>query len=276
MKPAVFKLTDKGLQKAWNLFADTQETLVWSALQGVMGQAAGDDPDEPAAVRTTTGDFAFFAGNPDTPGAKALIRSVTVPLLGCGDRQTESWKECILSVWPDAQTFDRYTIQKQTQFDRSKLEEYAKRLPNGFTVVPIDKRWYECCLKEKWMCDFVSCFSSAGDFVRRGIGFLAIDPTGKPAAGASSYSIYQNGIEIEVDTNENYRRKGLALAVCARLILTCLDKGLSPSWDAANLASVALAEKLGYQPGHHYEVFYLPQMDAEQTAAGQVEFTEKE
>ena len=68
---------------------------------------------------------------------------------------------------------------------------------------------------------------------------------------------------------------GLALAVCAKLILTCLDKGLYPSWDAANLASVSLARKLGYQPGHHYEVFYLPQMDAQQTAAGQVEFSEK-
>lgn len=275
MQQAVFELTDKGLQKAWNLFADTQETLIWSALQGVMGQAVGDDPDEPSAVRTITGDFAFFAGDPNTSGAEALIRSVTVPLLGCGDRQTESWKERILSIWPDAQIFDRYTIQKETHFDRNKLEEYARSLPDGFTIVPIDERWYECCLKEKWMCDFVSNFSSASDFIQRGLGFLAIDPMGQPAAGATSYTIYQGGVEIEVDTNENYRRKGLALAVCAKLILTCLDKGLYPSWDAANLASVALAQKLGYQPGHHYEVFYLPQMDAQQTATGQVEFTEK-
>ena len=272
MQQPVYQLTDKGLQKAWQLFDGTEETLVWSALQGIMGEVTGDDPDQPSTVRTITADFAFFAGDPDTSAAEALIRSVTVPLLGCGDHQTESWKERILSIWSDAQIFDRYTIEKNTQFDRQMLQAYAAKLPDGFTMVPIDESGYERCLKEKWMCDFVSNFSSASDFVKHGIGFLAIDPLGQPAAGASSYTVYQGGIEIEVDTNENYRRMGLALAVCAKLILTCLDKGLYPSWDAANLASVSLARKLGYQPGHHYEVFYLPQMDAQQTAAGQVEF----
>ena len=275
MQQTVFALTEKGLQKAWDLFADTEETLIWSALQGVMGEAVGDDPDKPSAVRTTTGDFAFFAGNPYSAGAEQLIKSVTVPLLGCSDGHFAGWWNRILSIWPDAQIFDRYTIQKETRFDREKLEEYAQSLPEGFTILPIDESWYARCLKEKWMCDFVSNFPTASDFVKRGLGFVAVDPEGQPAAGASSYSIYLGGIEIEVDTNENYRRRGLALAVCAKLILTCLDKGLYPSWDAANLASVSLAKKLGYRMGHPYKIFYLPQMDAQQTATGQVEFTEK-
>ncbi len=272
MQQSIYQLTDNGLQTAWQLFDGTEETLVWSALQGIMGQVSGDDPDQPSAVRTTTGDFAFFAGNPDAPGVEALIRTVTVPLLGCGDRQTDKWKQRILSIWPDAQIFDRYTIEKNTRFDREKLEKYAGRLPDGFTVIPIDYDWYGRCLKEHWMRDFVSNFPSAEDFVRYGVGFLVLDPSGNPAAGASSYSVYRGGIEIEVDTNENYRRRGLALAVCARLLLTCLEKGLYPSWDAANLASVSLAQKLGYTPGHHYEVFYLSEKDPQQTATGQVVF----
>lgn len=272
MQQSIYQLTDNGLQTAWQLFDGTEETLIWSALQGIMGQVSGDDPDQPSAVRTTTGDFAFFAGNPDAPGAEALIRTVTVPLLGCGDRQTDKWKQRILSIWPDAQIFDRYTIEKNTRFDRERLEKYADRLPDGFTVIPISRDWYGHCLEEDWTQDFVSNFPSAEDFVRYGVGFLVLDPSGRPAAGASSYSVYRGGIEIEVDTNENYRRRGLALAVCARLILTCLEKGLYPSWDAANLASVSLAQKLGYTPGHHYEVFYLSQKDPQQTATGQVVF----
>ena len=187
-------------------------------------------------------------------------------------RQTDKWKQRILSIWPDAQIFDRYTIEKNTRFDRERLEKYADRLPDGFTVIPISRDWYGHCLEEAWTRDFVSDFPSAEDFVRYGVGFLVLDPSGRPAAGASSYSVYRGGIEIEVDTNENYRRRGLALAVCARLILTCLEKGLYPSWDAANLASVSLAQKLGYTPGHHYEVFYLSQKDPQQTATGQVVF----
>lgn len=275
MPQPVYKLSAKGLKKAWDFFGDTEEALIWSALQGVMGEAVGDDPDEPSVVRTTTGDFAFFAGDPDSPGAEPLIKSVTVPLLGCGDGHIAGWWKRILSVWSDAQIFDRYTIQKEARFDREKLEEYARSLPDGFTIVPIDESWYGRCLKEKWMCDFVSNFSTAGDFIQRGLGFVVVDPMGQPASGAASYSIYRGGIEIEVDTNENHRRRGLALAVCAKLILTCLDKGLYPSWDAANLASVSLAQKLGYRMEHPYKIFYLPQMDAQQTAAGQVEFTGK-
>lgn len=76
-------------------------------------------------------------------------------------------------------------------------------------------------------------------------------------AGASSYSSYKEGIEIEVDTKEEYRRKGLATVCSARLILECLDKGLYPSWDAQNKWSVALAEKLGYHYSHTYTAYEM-------------------
>ena len=48
---------------------------------------------------------------------------------------------------------------------------------------------------------------------------------------------------------------GLLAAAAAGLILECLERGLYPSWDAANLSSVALAEKLGYTFSHEYTAF---------------------
>ena len=51
------------------------------------------------------------------------------------------------------------------------------------------------------------------------------------------------------------RRKGLAAAACAALILRCLDEGLYPSWDAQNMNSVHLAEKLGYELDHEYTAY---------------------
>lgn len=71
-------------------------------------------------------------------------------------------------------------------------------------------------------------------------------------SGASSYSRYHEGIEIEIDTREEYRRKGFAYICGAKLILECLKRNLYPSWDAHNKASVALAEKLGYHYDHTY------------------------
>ena len=76
-------------------------------------------------------------------------------------------------------------------------------------------------------------------------------------AGASGYSVYDGGIEIEIDTREDCRRQGLATACAARLILECLRRGLYPSWDAAHLHSLRLAEKLGYRFARAYACYEL-------------------
>lgn len=86
---------------------------------------------------------------------------------------------------------------------------------------------------------------------------MVVKKNGVPVSGASSYSVYNGGIEIQIDTRTDYRRQGLAAAAAAGLILECLDRDLYPSWDAANLWSVALAEKLGYQFDHEYDAYHV-------------------
>ena len=79
----------------------------------------------------------------------------------------------------------------------------------------------------------------------------------KLVCGASSYTVYNKGIEIEIDTKEGYRRKGLALVCASKIILECLSRELYPSWDAANRESVALAEKLGYHFDNEYVTYAI-------------------
>ena len=50
---------------------------------------------------------------------------------------------------------------------------------------------------------------------------------GKPVSGASSYSALQGGIEIEVDTKKEYRRKGLAFA-CLQTDSGVFKRGVLP------------------------------------------------
>ena len=104
--------------------------------------------------------------------------------------------------------------------------------------------------------DLVKQFETYETFERYALGVVAMKGQ-EIAAGASTYSAYDKGIEIEVDTKEEHRRKGLATACAAKLILQCLEKGLYPSWDAANLWSVALAEKLGYHRGEEYMIYQV-------------------
>lgn len=96
----------------------------------------------------------------------------------------------------------------------------------------------------------------AADYARLGMGVAVLEGE-ELVAGASSYSRYKEGIEIEIDTREDHRRKGLAFACGAQLILNCLDRRLYPSWDAQNLWSVALAEKLGYHFDSPYTAYEI-------------------
>ena len=60
----------------------------------------------------------------------------------------------------------------------------------------------------------------------------------------------ENGFEIMIPENEKW-----ATVTCAALILECLEKEKYPSWDAQNMNSVHLAEKLGYEYSHEYPVY---------------------
>ena len=62
--------------------------------------------------------------------------------------------------------------------------------------------------------------------------------------------------EIGVDTSELHRQRGYATLTCAKLIQTCEAQGLQTYWNCnqENLASVALARKLGYQTERGYKL----------------------
>lgn len=231
------------------LFGECTETLVLSCLQNVMGKTYANDEKKPRSACASVGCFRFFAGEPDRE--LLLYRPdrfmILVP-------QNDRWATLIEDCFPGAVKVERYAIKKDTGFDTKRLRQYAAALPEGYTAAPIDGALYDECFKNPWTEDFVSSFAGKEQFLRLGRGIVILKE-GRIAAGASSYSRYREGIEIEVDTLPEHRRRHLATAACAALILRCLKEGLYPSWDAQNMASVHLAEKLGYEFDHAYTAY---------------------
>nr|WP_302597498.1 GNAT family N-acetyltransferase [uncultured Cellulosilyticum sp.] len=248
------KLGKEEMGKIAGLFEGNQDTLIWSCLEGVMGSAWCDELG--TAAQVINGDFCFFSGDARGEEAELLVRHIPEEypndylLMVPGDRQ---WGDLIEKVYGEkCYAFKRYAFKKEGDvFDRQKLEGFIQSLPAEFTICPIDEKMYERCLEEEWSKDLCAQFKSGEDYVRNGFGFV-ICYEHTPVCGASSYTRYRKGIEIEIDTREDFRRRGLATACAAKLILASLDKGLYPSWDAANLHSVALAKKLGYHLSHEY------------------------
>ncbi|MGI5896548.1 MAG: GNAT family N-acetyltransferase [Oscillospiraceae bacterium] len=243
------------------LFQGIGETLIWSCLQGCMGRAWADSAEAPTAAQIITGDFCFVAGDSRSPGAYELAGHIpadyrsSVLILAPPDPGWASLVEAAHAGRWQRQT--RYALQKSPNvFDPNQLRALVGQVPPEYQIQRMEERVYHACLAQEWSADFCSQFSSYADYQARGLGFAAL-LNGEPVAGASSYTVYRGGIEIEVDTKPGYRRKGLAAACAAALILKCLHMGLYPSWDAANTASLALAQKLGYHFSHEYPVYHI-------------------
>ena len=238
------------MDSAAPLFAGWEKTMVRTCLQGHMGTVTTDGGTPPRSALCAVGDFCFLAGAPNPELARQADRPILVP-------RTPDWEPVLRCVFGEkVSPFPRYAMDGPEEFDRDRLAAYAAALPEGYALSPILPRHYPILMGQTWSKDLCGNFFDGADFGRRGLGVAALQ-NGIPVAGASSYTIYDGGIEIEIDTRPDQRRKGLALACGARLILDCLDRGLVPSWGAHNLRSVALAEKLGYRLRAPYPAYFL-------------------
>ncbi len=245
----------KDTSKVQSLFKGWEETLIYSCLQNVMGRVFVTDPDNPKSAMAFVGCFGFYAGEPDRELVENKPEGFVIMT-----PQNEEWASLIGDCFPSSKRVIRYAIKKDTQFDVEALKKKISELPEGYELKPIDSDIYDLCLENPVTRDFVSAFESKEKYLELGRGIVILKD-GNIVSGASSYTRYKTGIEIEVDTAESERRKQLATIVCAALIVQCLEEGLYPSWDAQNMNSVHLAEKLGYEFSHEYVAYEVNSED---------------
>lgn len=247
----IIKLEDTKTAKP--LFAGMQETLVWSCLEKKQGAIYVRDTEKTESAMALLGDFCFFAGKPD----RGLVQFKPEGRIGAFILMIppdEAWSGLIEEVYKKrARRVKRYAIKKEEHvWNLEKLQEIVDALPKEYTIQMIGEEIFHYAGDHSWAADWVSQFADYADYREHGLGAVVLKD-GEPVSGASSYSYYSGGIEIEIDTHPDFRRKGLAAICGAKLILECEKRGLYPSWDAQNLWSVALAEKLGY----HFEREYV-------------------
>ena len=235
-------------EKIKELFKDFSDTLVWSCLDGTMGEIYTNAEETSASA--VIADFCFLAGEPDCELVKNVSKNYVIMV-----PQNKQWEELIAQAWGrKAQKFNRYATEKENTFDIEFLK--SAKLPIGYEIKQIDKTLFDYCKENDWCRDFVSQYDDFEQFEKLGLGFM-IKKDDDFVSGASSYSAYKGGIEIQVDTRAGFRRQGLAFCACAQLILACLEKGLFPSRDAHNLTSLMLAQKLGYKFAHSYIAYEI-------------------
>lgn len=247
----------KDTQPVRKLFEGWRETMIWSCLDGIMGHVYTDELQQPCSAMACLGDFCFLAGKP----SRELVSRRPD---GCQNdyvimaASSPDWHGLITSVYgKNARKRRRFAMKKEPDaFHTGYLRQLAGAADESVTFKMIDRKLYDVCISQTWSRDFVALFKDYETFCRLGLGVIALK-NGESVSGAASYSRYKDGIEIQVETKEPYRRQGLAAACCARLILECQKRGLYPSWDAHNSSSASLAMKLGYHLDYEYIAYEI-------------------
>ncbi len=220
-------------------------------IEGQMGRAYVDDPERPTAWRITVGPFWYFAGDADGPGGRALLAEF--PPYNLFMPSPPEWVAAAKERFSDKLvSFPRYSFTAESLneahlsaiLDASPCRDHVRRVDADLLARP--DNYVE-----------IDDFDSPADFLERGIGYTLLEGD-KLAGAAYSSLVCSRGIEVSLFVDEPYRRRGIATAISAALLLECVRRGLRPNWDAANLESCALAERLGYTPAGAYESYYYP------------------
>lgn len=231
-------------------------------IQGIMGRGFCDSTENPTYGIIQIGNFFYLGGDGSGIEKKNLLsilqnlskttNPVFVPL-------SASWNDLLIKD-PHYTKIIRYALNKPSlpSFNTNKLTSYIhpfvydpyyskQSIKNEFLLKPIDENLFLTVRNANWSNAFTSNYRDYYSYKKNALGFIIMETTsGKIVSGASSYSSSIDSIELTIATNPNYRNQGLATAVSARMILECLKQNKIPRWDAANLTSVSIAEKMGY------------------------------
>lgn len=254
----IYEADRKVRRKLIPMFQKIDSTIILSYLQGHMGNGWVDDLENPKVAQITVGIFVFYAGDPNMKEAEEMLHNLPeFPLVIV---ESDEWKKRVEKVHQGkVESFKRYRFEKDPRhLKETTLREFMTSLPPEYEIRKIDEEIAKAPSFQELSEDFVSQFDSIDDFINRGLGY-AIIYNELVVSAATSFSIYDEGIEIEIATNQRYRRKGLATITAAAILLDCLENGKYPSWDGANIESVKLAEKLGYILKESYETYFINQ-----------------
>lgn len=229
--------------------------LIDSVLEGSFGEAFTDSLSRPTVARLDSGSFSMLAGEAESPTARhllefALPRYVTP--------QDATWRRLLVDTFGRRVSVIEFTTYSARALDRTRLQSLEEAIPSGHSVVPLDATLAERCGAELGNEYFLEHFHSTADFLTRGLSYCVV-ASGRIVAAASSTSASLRAIDIEIETAEEHRCRGLGSAVGARLVRECLARDLEPCWFAANEESGRLARRLGFSRGETYETLAFHQ-----------------
>lgn len=196
--------------------------------------------------------FIYLDGTPDPAALDALHgrwgNRMFIPLSG-------AWEQALEAYEPQLVRTRRCQMQAGPG-NPAKLAAYAADIAEGYLLRDFDEEAFAL-----HPFGHGRGYPDYAAFARTGAGAV-VWYNGKIVASASSFISFAGEAELDVSTLAQHRRRGLALACCAAMLMQCARRGIAVHWDAQNDASRALAEKLGFVLDTSYTAysFFTPEI----------------
>ncbi len=248
----MIKLNNNQMNQIEHLFNDIKFYMGKSVLDGLMGEAYTDNLENPTIAYLLVRQYCFINGNSNSVLAKQVLK--TIPKTCKRIIANSDWNDIIESTYNDFEKSKRYSLKKEKNiFNKQQLKEFSEILDKEYEIKKIDEEIYKLI---KANDEDPKQMKITDDYKNKGIGVCCFRDD-EIVGICSSNIIYNDGIEINIRVKEGYKHKGIGTAMASKLILMCLEKGIYPSWDAANLTSLELAKKLGYNYDSEYTIYKI-------------------
>lgn len=172
--------------------------------------------------------------------------------------ESEKLREPILQMFADK------TIQSEKEFHYRRREEIPQLLvlPEEYSVHEInDELWNSInkgAIENRALVinRILGSWETIDDFFEKSLAFCIMH-CNRIVAVIIGTAAFNNVIAIDIETEEAYRKKGLALVLTEKFVNECVRRGYTAEWDCveSNPASRKLAEKAGFKLLKQNEVY---------------------
>jgi RimJ/RimL family protein N-acetyltransferase len=217
----------------------------------VVGRILTDDPADPTCGVVQEGAFGtvYPAGAIDAPTWRELIAD----LRDDGDVLVGLWPDDgRIDLLPLARDYDGFTLDFTDRPIGAGLDAYLRQPPDGCHMRNLDSELFERSQDR----DFYSALYGSAERALQNIQARFLMRGDEICCEAYAYFAALDTIEIATSTSVPYHGRGYATITCAHLIRACERQGYRTYWNCAkqNLASAAVARKLGYRKEKEYRL----------------------
>jgi len=163
--------------------------------------------------------------------------------------ESEKTEQAILKMFSNKkiESEDEYKYRKITKDDR-KI-----KIPNEYSIHKVDPEFVKQLKQNKYenskflTVRLLESWSTYENFLNRSVAFVATYKSEITALIVGT-ARFQNIISIDIETQKNHRKKGLASILTHFFINSCIENGLIAQWDCvdSNLASKKTAENADF------------------------------